>query len=56
MDKVTGVSASFCHTLVKNAFSRANRDCGWQDMRREASEQVNTDFEYLFAWLKPPRM
>ena len=35
VEKVTGVSASWCHTLGPPAndkvFSRAPRDCGWQD-------------------------
>ena len=49
VDKVYGVSASWCHTLVLLAhdkvFSRATSDCDWQDWRRAASEQVNTDFD-----------
>ena len=44
-------SASWCHTsgLLANdkVFSRATSDCGWQDWRRAASEQVNTDFDCL---------
>ena len=52
VDKVTGVSASWCHTsgLLANdkVFSRATSDCGWQDWRRAASEQVNTDFDGFF--------
>ena len=51
VEKVTGVSASWCHTLGLLAndkvFSHATRDCGWQDWRRAASEQVNTDFDFL---------
>ena len=52
LDKVTGVSASWSHTsgLLANdkVFSRSPRDCGWQDWRRAASEQVNTDFDHPF--------
>ena len=51
VDKVTGVSASWCHTLGLLAndkvFSCSPRDCDCQDWRRAASEQVNTDFDCL---------
>ena len=51
VDKLTGVSASWCHTLCLRAndkvFSRSPKDCGWQDRRRAASEQVNTDFDCM---------
>ena len=49
--KVTGVSASWCHTLGllvnERVFSHAitSCDCGWKDWRRAASEQVKTDFD-----------
>ena len=60
VDKVNGVSASWCHTLGLLAtndkdFSRSPRDCSWQDWRRAASEQVNTDFDRPF-WTQPPSM
>ena len=49
--KVTGVSASWRHALGlltnDKVFSRAPRDCNWQDWRRAVSEQVNTDFASL---------
>ena len=50
VDRVTGVSASWCHTLgplLNAVVSCATRDCGWQDWRRAASDQVNTDFDRL---------
>ena len=60
VDKVTGASGSWCHTLGPLAndkvFSCAPRDCGWQDWRRAASEQVNTDFDCLSFLSKPPSM
>ena len=46
---ITGVSASWCHIWAND--SCAPKDCGWQDLQRAASEQVNTDLEYLFATL-----
>ena len=57
VDKITGVSASWCHTLglvAKEVLSCAPRDCNWQDWRRAASEQVNTDFDCLSFWSQPP--
>ena len=53
VEKVPGVSASWCHTsdllrsldlpVSDKVFSRAPRDCGWQDWRRAASEQEMTN-------------
>ena len=52
-EKVNGVSASWCHTLAlvtnDKIFSHAVRDSGWQDRRRAANEQVNTDLEYFIG-------
>ena len=60
VEKVTGVSASWCHTLGPltndKFFSRTPRDCDWQDWRRAASEQVNTDFDFVLVWTQPPSM
>ena len=52
--RVTGVSASWCHALdapvVKNnatSFTRALKDCGWQDRSRADSEIVKTNLDHL---------
>ena len=60
-EKENGVSANWCHTLgllIESVFNCAFRYCGWQDWRRAASEQVNTDLEYfkLPSQEKPARM
>lgn len=55
VDKVTGVSSSFCQTLVlplfgeDKALSRNPRDCDWQDWKRASSEQVKTDLDFPFS-------
>ena len=59
VEREYGVSASWIHTLGSLAndkvFSRDNRDCGLQVLRRAASEQVNTDLD-LQLWSQPPSM
>ena len=34
-------------------FSCSPRDCGWQDWRWAASEQVNTDFDSVYMGRSP---
>ena len=50
VDKATGVSASWCHTLglgdSDKFLSRSPSDCSRQDWRRASSEQVSTDFDF----------
>ena len=55
VDKATGVSASWCHTLglgdSDKFLSHSPSDCSRQDWRRASSEQVSTDFDFGRSWI-----